>query len=231
MNIPKTKIEDNLKPSEENKIAAVEHVIYEINQFLFCGRYLQKECGSSQKLNSELDQAVFESGLLHVRTLRDFLFNGRPGKDGVHKRGEKQDDLWSIDFAPAGSAVTSQDPLSLDLSMHLDKYLAHLSYTRAKARQQGGGYYWNWWTIEGAMLKAIKPFLENLEDWISRRESVPQCHRDAVAELRVTVTDLLSASSAREVYQYTTIGSTFTTFRPSNEGSTLRIINLDDGLE
>jgi hypothetical protein len=231
MNIPKPKILDDLKPAEEDKIAAVEDVIYEINQFLFCGRYLQKECSSSQKLNSELDIAVFESGLIHVRTLRDFLFNGRPDKESVHKRGEKQDDLWSMDFDPAGSAVTPQDPLSMDLARYLDKYLAHMTYTRAKARQQGGGCYWDWRTIERAMLKAIDPFLKNLAGWIRSRESVPQCHRDAVAALSVTVKDLLSASPAGEIHASTTIGSTFTTFRPSNEGSTLRIISLDDGFD
>jgi len=111
-------------PTEVQKNDIVSHILYEIEQILEIGFLTNGIYNESQKISSVVHNSLTEAQLLHCRCLIDFFQNG----NRLKRNNAELDDVLCTDF---GFSAKKLD-IPASFINHLNKNLAHLSYSRIK---------------------------------------------------------------------------------------------------
>lgn len=143
------------EPSHQQKVAATDAIHYEFIQYLRV-RLLTVSPTENQK---ELRNAIIESRLAHFRILLDFLKNSRRARS--RPGGPVFDDILAADY---GFDPREMEFDTIDFRNRLDKGLAHLRYTRIKARDTGD---WPWEAVNADLLPCMVEFARFLlRQWV-----------------------------------------------------------------
>lgn len=116
-------------PSPQDKIDAIEHVVYEYAN-LISASYHSMNGQAPWRTHSD------DAFLLGYRKLRDFLLNDQRGKDG--------DDVLALDYLPKGlSRVWDLPTWEQEWREHMNKHLTHITYARVFKTREWDHRKWN----------------------------------------------------------------------------------------
>ncbi len=146
------------RTDEELKETAEGPIVYEVDMLRKCASVL------SSPLNQLTQNMALESFLVHVRNLREFLYDA----------GTNPDDVVAGDFFPGpGQWEAIRPPMPKvieDNRERLNKALAHISYSRLKYK--GPAKKWPSQHIASELIAVVRVFLRNLPQgrsaWFSR---------------------------------------------------------------
>ena len=146
------------RTDEELKETAEGPIVYEVDMLQECARVL------SRPLNQLTQNMALESFLVHVRNLREFLYDA----------GTNPDDVVAGDFFPGPGqweGIRPPMPKVIEENRYrLNKSLAHISYSRLKYK--GPTKEWPSQQIASELLAVVRVFLRNLPQnrsaWFSR---------------------------------------------------------------
>ena len=146
------------RTDEELKETAEGPIVYEVDMLRKCASVL------SSPLNQLTQNMALESFLVHVRNLREFLYDA----------GTNPDDVVAGDFFPGpGQWEDIRPPVPKVLEDNrdrLNKALAHISYSRLKYK--GPAMAWPSQQIASELIAVVRVFLRKLPQgrsaWFSR---------------------------------------------------------------
>lgn len=136
-----------LVPSEEERRKIVKKIIYEFEMLEYCYEKLSK----SRSKNGGMQNLFIEGFLLHARILKGFF---------VDKK--RKDDVSATDFVDSQKWMEVKSKLCYYLEENrerLNKYLAHLSYSRLQNDKQ-----WEYKKIYDELVEAWKKFYNLLPE-------------------------------------------------------------------
>ncbi len=147
---------NTFEPSEAQKLAALEHIYVEMQQFVRLGmierRYVNYT--PNENLDATLRSAHIEAVLLHVRTLLDFFECSKRKRASYPFRS---DDVISEDFG-----FEHITPLIEDYWRdRINKELAHLTYSRPPLA--GPDREWNLAKLVPPIARQCCKFIEQIE--------------------------------------------------------------------
>jgi hypothetical protein len=160
-------------PTSTQLCDALEHIYYEIDQFL--------QAGLISTSDDWINNALLESSLVHVRALLDFFEKSVRS----HRNGQELDDVLSIDYGFPSQVV----PVAGIYRERLNKDLAHLTYSRTERSLQDK--CWPPSQIHRFMLERIETFIDHLI-----QNFLPSNASNAISNwhaLKLKVEDRLSA--------------------------------------
>ena len=112
--------------AREEQVNALVHVAYEFEMAWFCALRLATERDTLSRFESN---AYLESCLIHVRSLYDFLCRNSTNADDIVRTD------FAPPWAPTGEAAEATQRLEAEAPA-INKYLAHLSWTRLNTSDQ-----------------------------------------------------------------------------------------------
>jgi len=112
-------------PGEDEMLHALGHVYYEIQQFYWC---IVLQSQMPKETFRAIQNAYFESMLVHVRVLKDFF--EQPSRRVDRKTQQEMDDVLSSDFGFKKAAMIVELPQ--ETQRRINKELVHLTYSRQK---------------------------------------------------------------------------------------------------
>lgn len=137
---------DKFQPTREQKIAGLEHIIYEINQFNITYKYPSLQSWF-------IDNAILESRLLHARNLIEFFTLKR-----INTRiNFNEDNICAEDYE---YELLKTDLVSQQEIIRLNKQLSHLTYSRTSDINKKSWPMDIWRPLE----KEIERFITHLYD-------------------------------------------------------------------
>lgn len=147
---------NTFEPSEAQKLAALEHICHEMQQFARLGTIDRSNIryAPSEALDATLRNAHLEAVLLHARTLLDFL------EVSIRKRASypfRSDDVISEDFG-FEHRVGLIDDAWRD---RINKELTHLTYSRPPF--DGPWREWDLAKLVPPIAKRCIQFIEHIE--------------------------------------------------------------------
>jgi hypothetical protein len=157
-------------PTADEREKALGDVYYELQQLVAAS-----VIGTD---HPNVENALIESRLLHVRTLVDF-FEAAPSSD---------DDVLASHY---GFPQTSL-PIDSVYRQRLNKDLAHLTYSRTKRTARD-----KVWPYERVVLPVLERGSAFIEHVVSSQQSTGPHDRPAWVELRNAVTSVIAALSKR----------------------------------
>ena len=114
--------------TKEDKVKAIEHILYEMVQMFMCEENLSKLNGLPLKsVEEEFHYNLYLEGvLMHFRSLRDFFEHKPKSPDLRDPRSKGDCDIYSQDYG-IGPVVME---FPRDLRTRLNREVSHLSYHR-----------------------------------------------------------------------------------------------------
>src|SRR5215468_6524119 len=153
-------------PTDDEKLHALGHVYYEIEQFYNCivlqGLQVQMPNGTSPEIQKAFQKAFqnacLESMLVHVRVLKDFFEQASRRVD--RKTQQEMDDVLSSDFGFKKAATIVELPQ--ETQRRINKELVHLTYSRQK-RETFDEKKWDFDPILPLVMRCIE-FMQSRTD-------------------------------------------------------------------
>jgi len=144
---------ENFNPTPEQKEKILDAVFYEIEQLLFACSYKSD--------NNNINNALLESTMIHVRALLDFFEKPERSTRRVGNQKVELDDVLATDF----NFYTRDIQIQPQDRERLNKDLAHLTYSRVDRSQEDKR--WAYQSVVFPVLERSKEFLEVLlSNWI-----------------------------------------------------------------
>src|SRR5579863_1641175 len=135
-------------PTRDEKINAIEHLVYEYGNLMAAAYY---SMSGPAPVRTNADDAF----LLGYRKLGDFLLNGPP---------RYKDDVIASDYLPGGTARTwALNTWTVEWRERMNKQLTHIAYDRVRAPKEWNHARWVP-TLESEFRSAWKLFWDAVTD-------------------------------------------------------------------